>query len=138
MLKRIPITLMAIFLIAGSSVWGADKVYLKSGEVVKGKIVHESSVFVRIKTGEISTKEYLLPLIDYIERDQAPDTTETEDVKIEEVADPQPLMVHPDPEPLFTPNDKTEGQYRICSNCIKKVVWADVCTECGEKIIPFE
>ncbi|MBK5113424.1 MAG: hypothetical protein KGD59_05735 [Candidatus Heimdallarchaeota archaeon] len=72
----------------------------------------------------------------YIDRIQA--TIEPEEVKIDEIADPQPLMVHPDPEPLFAPNDKSEGQLRICSNCIKKIVWADICTECGENIIPFE
>ena len=72
----------------------------------------------------------------YINRIQ--DTIETEDVTIEDIDDPQPLMIHPDPEPLFAPNDKTEGPLRICSNCVKKVIWADVCSECGETIIPFE
>ncbi|NHJ32049.1 MAG: hypothetical protein FK732_04230 [Asgard group archaeon] len=72
----------------------------------------------------------------YIDRIQ--DSIEAKDVKIDEIADPQPLMSHPDPEALFTPSDKTEGQLRICSNCIKKVIWADVCSECGENIIPFE
>ncbi len=72
----------------------------------------------------------------YIDRIQA--TIEPKEIKIDEIADPQPLMIHPDPEPLFTPNDKTEGQLRICSNCIKKITWADKCPECGENIIPFE
>jgi len=72
----------------------------------------------------------------YIDRIQA--TIETGEIKLEEIADPQPLMVHPEPDPLFAPNDKTEGQFRICSNCIKKVIWADKCSECGENIIPFD
>ncbi|NHJ49023.1 MAG: hypothetical protein FK733_14650 [Asgard group archaeon] len=70
--------------------------------------------------------------------DRIKDSIEKIDKKIDEIPDPQPMMIHPDPEPLFFPGDKSEGQTRICSNCHKKVIWADKCSECNEAIIPFE
>ncbi len=77
--------------------------------------------------------ELVNPYIDRIK-----DTIEQSEIKIEDIPDPQPLMVHPEPKPILSPNDTTLEQTLICSSCIKKIPWTDVCPECKENIIPIE
>jgi hypothetical protein len=56
-----------VFTLASSV--AADTVVLKTGEVIQGRIVRETPVFVRIETeDEIGVKEYLNELIDRIEK----------------------------------------------------------------------
>ncbi|NHJ87139.1 MAG: hypothetical protein FK734_16870 [Asgard group archaeon] len=74
------------------------------------------------------------PYIDRIEG-----TYEKSKTKIEEVPDPQPIMLHPEPEALLSPNDKDfDNIERICSNCNERIPWEDKCSKCGENIIPLE
>lgn len=85
--------LTAAFILFVSNAWGIDRIHLKSGEVVEGEIVHESSIFVRIKTGVISTEEYLLPHIDHIEYDQPSEKVETEEAAVPETMDESESML---------------------------------------------
>lgn len=70
--------------------------------------------------------------------DRIKDSLKNIEKKIEEIPDPQPLMIHSEPDPLFFPGDKIENLVRICSNCNKKINWEDKCPECGDKIITIE
>ena len=70
--------------------------------------------------------------------DRIKDSLENIDKKVDEIPDPQPIMIHSEPDPLFFPGDKTEGQVKICSSCNKKINWVDKCPECGDTIIPIE
>ena len=58
--------------------------------------------------------------------------------KVEEISDPQPIILHPDPEMLFSPGEKDDELYRICSNCFKKIPWINECPKCKEPVIPIE
>ena len=73
MRKRIIIAFIVTFLFVVANVCGADTIFLKSGKVIEGKIVNETAIFVRIRTIENNTEEYLLPLIDHLEFDQQGD-----------------------------------------------------------------
>jgi hypothetical protein len=70
--------------------------------------------------------------------DRIKNSIETINAEIENIPDPQPIMVHPDPEPIISPSNLVDGIHRICSNCLKMVPWADKCQDCGKKIIPIE
>ncbi|HUT79880.1 MAG TPA: hypothetical protein VMZ29_01655 [Candidatus Bathyarchaeia archaeon] len=70
--------------------------------------------------------------------DRIKDLVEKPTRNIDEIPDPQPLMIHPDPDALFFPKDNSTGAHLICSNCIKKIPWTDTCPKCGEKIVPIE
>ena len=68
--------------------------------------------------------------------DRIKDTIEETKVELEQIPDPQPLMIHFKPESILT--NKDEVIKRICSNCLAKINWTDKCPECNEKIIPLE
>lgn len=87
MRKRIFIAFLLTFLLFNSDIAQADKIFLKSGEVIDGEIIHESSVFVRIKISDMSTREYLQPLIDHLEFGEIEETTAEEVAIVPEGAD---------------------------------------------------
>jgi len=70
--------------------------------------------------------------------DRIKDTIDNEDIEIDLIPDPQPLMVYPVPEPILKPTSKSTELSRICSQCNAKIPWSDKCSECGEAIIPIE
>jgi hypothetical protein len=72
----------------------------------------------------------------YIERIKT--SLENIEKTIETIPDPQPLTSQIEITPLFYPGDKEKGLLRTCSNCHKRIIWADKCSECNKKIIPFE
>ncbi|MEA2071331.1 MAG: hypothetical protein U9O98_08575 [Asgard group archaeon] len=72
----------------------------------------------------------------YIER--LSDENEDKDISLNKISDPQPLMVHPDPEAILLPTSKEMEIFRICSNCHQKISWAEKCPECKKVITPIK
>jgi hypothetical protein len=77
--------------------------------------------------------ELVNPYIDRVKKD-----SEIDKKAFEKLQDPQPLLNHPNPPPLFTMDDRNKEISRICSNCFKKIPWEDKCSECGEELIPIK
>ena len=82
--KRIIIVLTVVFLFVISNGWASDKIFLNSGEIVEGEIVHETPIFVRIRTIANKTEEYLQSRIDHLEFEPLDDDIEQKDSSLSE------------------------------------------------------
>ncbi|MBD3191732.1 MAG: hypothetical protein GF308_13880 [Candidatus Heimdallarchaeota archaeon] len=57
---------------------------------------------------------------------------------LETIADPQPLIDYPKPDPLLTPGDSPDQIFLICPECLTKSPWSDKCSECSGQLLPIE